>query len=169
MSSERTMEPSDDSSDELSICCSGELSICSTISGDTHRDQKTAARRASLGWTENKQAMLDAVWSARTDVDTAKETLDKANQSLEKAVEVLKQATQGITKFKAKFVPPRSVQSAKANYQQAKSNASMAKMRLKHCQSILDRKRGEGCKLGVDVRPVPETLHVRVSRRGSCC
>lgn len=151
MVSERTMDASNES-------LADSLSVCSTISSDTYREEKKATKLAALG--EANQAKLDAVWSARTDVDTAKETLAAALDALTKAEQEYRKTREGIPKLKARFMPPREVQTAKANYQEAKTSANLARMRLKHCQSVLDRKKEEGSKLGVDVRPVPELIRV---------
>ena len=148
MSTALTMEISDYDS----------VSVCSTISSDTYREKRTTT--GGVGWSEDNQAKLDAVWQARADVDTAKEVLDYAEEILSNATRKLHQAMRGVPTLKARFLPPRALQTAKAHHLEAKSNAKLARLRLNYCHSVLERKRLEGCKLGIDVRPVPELIRV---------
>ena len=128
-------------------------SACSTISCDTYR--------ASIGeWSYDNQIKIDAVWQARADVDTARAARDTAEQILVEATERVKHAMQGLPTLKARLMPPRAVNIAKANQLRAKRNADMARQLLKHRESVLDRKREEASKLGIDVRPVPELIGV---------
>jgi len=138
---------------------SEDTSICSTISSDTHREEKKLAKVAALGWSEACQAKIDEVWSARDDVESAKSSLQEANEALAKAETEWKTAKSGVHKLKRNFMPPRDLQIAKTNFYVAKRNSSLAEQRLKHCENVLDRKRGMGSKLGVNVVPVPDQIH----------
>ena len=161
MSTEQTMDTSDDS-----------WSACSTISSDSTTNQAAAA--AAVGWegewSDDNQAKLDAVTDARTDVDIAEAACEAAEQVLLEATEQLKHAMQGLTNnLKARFMPPRVVNIAKANQLRAKKNANLARLRFKYCESVLERKREEASKLGIDVRPVPQLIRLpsTITARGA--